>query len=184
MAIKDLVKMNGETSNLPVRREDEYGYGYPALHREMTQWMEQWDRWFDSFFNRGFGLTPWTGQPSSLGNQWKGWWPAVNVSESEKEYQLTAELPGLDENDIELTLGNDSITLKGEKKNEYEDKGSSYYRMERSFGSFHRTIPLPEGVDIEHVDANFKQGVLTVTLPKLPAEQTGAKKVQIKSEGK
>jgi HSP20 family protein len=180
MAIKDLVKLNGETSNLPVRREEEYGF--PTLHRELTQWMEQWDRVFDRFFGPSMSLSPWRNMTAGWGGQ-ANWMPAVNISESEKEYRVTAELPGMNEKDIELTLSPEALILKGEKKDEYEDKGSNYYRMERSFGSFHRSIPLPEGVNTEQVDANFHNGVLTVTLPKLPDHQRGGRKISIKTEG-
>jgi HSP20 family protein len=110
--------------------------------------------------------------------------PAVNVSESDQEFRISAELPGMDENDIELLLSQGNLTIKGEKKQEHEDKGSGYYRLERNYGTFQRSIPLPKGVDTEQVDATFKKGVLTVTLPKIPELQSDTRKVTIKTEEK
>jgi len=193
MADKDLVKLNGtngtdgNNSNLAVRREEEYPQ--PALHREMSDWMNQWNQWFDNFFSRSFGLTPFRGledRPGNLNNTWGQWagnfMPAVNLSETDKEYHVTAELPGMDEKDIELTLNRDALVIRGEKKQETEDKGKGYYRMERSYGTFHRSIPLPQEIDAEQVNASFNKGVLTITLPKLPEIQSGAKKIQIRTE--
>jgi HSP20 family protein len=180
MAIKDLVKLNGETRNLPVRREE--STQWPSATREMTEWMDQWNRLFDGFFGRAFDLTPWR-DTANWGSQWGSFVPAINVVENDKEYSVTAELPGMDENDIELSVNKGALVIKGEKKRESEDKGNGYHRIERSYGTFHRTLPLPQEVDAERVEATFKKGILTVTLPKLPEAQAGAKKISIKSEG-
>ncbi|HEX9988102.1 MAG TPA: Hsp20/alpha crystallin family protein [Chloroflexia bacterium] len=180
MAIKDLVKLNGETRNLPVRREE--STQWPSATREMAEWMDQWNRLFDGFFGRAFDLTPWR-DTANWGTQWGSFIPAINVVENDKEYSVTAELPGMDENDIELAMNKGALVIKGEKKRESEDKGNGYHRIERSYGTFHRTLPLPQEVDAEKVEATFKKGILTVTLPKLPEAQAGAKKISIKSEG-
>ncbi|GIK40693.1 MAG: hypothetical protein BroJett011_45260 [Chloroflexota bacterium] len=106
--------------------------------------------------------------------------PRVDVTENEKEVRITAELPGLEEKDIDVSLSNDVLTISGEKKAEREDKGDNYYRMERSYGSFHRSIPLPTEVDTDHCDATFKNGVLQITLPKVHLKES-AKKITIKA---
>lgn len=145
--------------------------------------MSQWNRMFDSFFGRAFGLSPFEGQEWGLGSQWRRFNPAVNVSENERELRVTAELPGMDPKDIELSVNRGTLTITGEKKEENEDKGDGYHRMERSYGSFRRMLSLPEDVDTDKIDAQFKYGVLTLVVPKLPEEKTGRKKIAIKSEG-
>ena len=174
MAMKDLVRINGE-STTPMKREQ----SYPGSLWESTDWM---DRWFDNFFSRALSLTPYGSMQSQSGNQWGGYVPAVNVVDNENEVRVTAELPGIDEKDIELSIYNGVLSLKGEKKAEYEEKKEGYYRSERSYGTFHRSISLPEGVDPEKVEATFSKGVLNITVPKRPESQTGRKKIAIKSE--
>lgn len=93
-------------------------------------------------------------------------YPSVDVSETEKNVLVKAELPGLEPKDVDLTIERDTLILRGEKKQESEEKNENYHRVERSYGSFHRSIPLPVKVDAEKVKAKFKNGVLTVTLPK------------------
>lgn len=199
MAITDIVKRNGngngnangngniEQSNLPARRE---GYGYnlpafPSVFEDPVEWMQRWDRTFDSLMSRAFGtMLPTTGTWGNMGERWSNFTPAVNVAETDKEYRITAELPGMDEKDIELTLQKDHLLIKGEKKQEQEEQGQGYHRMERTYGVFQRHIPLPQQVDTDKADATFKNGVLSITLPKLNDVQTGAKKITIKGGNK
>ena len=96
--------------------------------------------------------------------------PAVDVTETENGYKVTAELPGMDEKNIEVKIANGMLTIKGEKQ-----------LRERSFGSFERTFPIPDGVDLDKVDASFKKGVLTVTLPKTAEAQKAEKKITVKA---
>jgi HSP20 family protein len=103
------------------------------------------------------------------------------VKENDKNYQVTAELPGMDENDIEVTLDNNALTISGEKKQETEDKGQNYYRMERSYGSFQRSISLPPGIESDNIDANFNKGILTITLPKTTEAQQHTKRIPVKT---
>jgi HSP20 family protein len=105
--------------------------------------------------------------------------PKVNVAESDKELTVTAELPGMDEKDIEISISDGSLVLKGEKKEEQEEKHKNYYRLERSSGYFHREIAFPCDVDADKAQAVFKKGVLTVTLPKAP-KATG-RRLEVKS---
>jgi len=106
--------------------------------------------------------------------------PRVDVTETDKEVKVTAELPGVDEKDISLELDENALVLSGEKKEEHEEKSRTGYRLERSYGSFHRVIPLPARVDVEKAHAEFKRGVLSVKLPKL--EESTRKRIEIKTE--
>jgi HSP20 family protein len=180
MTVKEIIK-NSEPHNLPARREEEYSY--PRVFRDMNDWMGRWDRLFDSFFNRAWGLTPvrapeiWNGKPA----EWTGFTPAINVSETDNELRVTAELPGLNQKDIEIMLDNNLLVIKGEKRQESEDKGRNFYRVERSYGKFQRSIALPEYVDAEKIEATFSNGVLTLTLPKLPELKPKSRKIEIQS---
>ena len=108
--------------------------------------------------------------------------PRVDMAEDDKSITITAELPGLDEKDIEINLSKDILTIKGEKKEEKEEKGKERYYMERSFGSFQRMISIPSEVDTSKVDATFKKGVLNITLPKQAKAKEAQKKIQIKAD--
>jgi HSP20 family protein len=91
---------------------------------------------------------------------------------------VTAEIPGIDAKDLDVTLSDGILTVKGEKKQEKEDKGENYHRVERSYGSFHRSFRIPEKVESEKVDASYKDGVLKLTL--LKAETSEPKKIEVK----
>jgi len=107
--------------------------------------------------------------------------PVVDVAESDKSYEITAEMPGIDEKNIEVSLANGGITIKGEKKEETEEKKKDYYVSERRYGSFERYFALPDGVDADKIQATFKNGVLKVTLPKTAEAQQPAKKIEVKA---
>lgn len=107
--------------------------------------------------------------------------PAIDLTEKEKEYEITAELPGLDERDVEVRLSNHTLTIKGEKKEEREEKQKDYYLSERRYGSFHRSFQLPDGVDSDKIEANFAKGVLTVKLPKTAEARKAEKTISIKA---
>lgn len=107
--------------------------------------------------------------------------PAVDVSEDEKAFKITAELPGLDEKNIDLSISGDQLILKGEKHQEKEEKDKNHYLSERSYGSFQRTFRLPDGVDQNKVAANFTKGILTITLPKTADAQKSQRKIDIKA---
>lgn len=113
-------------------------------------------------------------------------WPRMDVSETDKEIQVTAELPGVDQKDIEITMSGSDLLIKGEKKSEREEKkeeeGRTYHRVERSFGSFQRRLSLPYEVDASKAQAVYKDGVLTLTLPKPAEVQKATKKIEIKGE--
>jgi len=107
--------------------------------------------------------------------------PKVDVSEDDKGFKLSAELPGLTEKDIEVSVASGMLTLKGEKQQEKEEKGKQYWLSERSYGSFQRSFALPEGADPDKVEAQFAKGVLTITLPKKPDMVKQAKKIEVKA---
>jgi HSP20 family protein len=114
----------------------------------------------------------------SLFEEGKSWVPAFDISETDKEYVVTAEIPGINVKDLDVTLSDGILTVKGEKKQEKEDKGENYHRVERSYGSFERSFRIPEKVEAETVDAAYKDGVLKLTLKK--AETIKPKKIEIK----
>lgn len=163
MTIRNLVPFGKKS--VPVRREDENPFS--LLRREI-------DSLFDNFF-RGFDMEPFESRMGAFS-------PKVDVTENDKEIKISAELPGMDEKDIDVSLQNDMLTIKGQKREEKEDKGKDYYRMERSYGSFSRSIPLPVEVETDKVDAKFKKGVLSITLPKTAKSVAETKKIAVKVE--
>ena len=166
MEFRDLIPFGRERRGVPAQRE-RHEHPLEAFQREVN-------RLFDDFFR-----TP------ALAGGTEGMFaaatPRVDVSESERDYEITAELPGMDEKDIELTLANNVLTIRGEKKTEREEKDKNYYLSERSFGSFRRSIPLPAEVDDDKVEARFKNGVLTVRLPKSAEAQAKTRRIEVKA---
>jgi len=145
------------------------GDPFLSLHREMN-------RLFDDVFNGRFGgQTP--------GSQQNGGMivPDIDVSETENEVRICADLPGVNEGDVDVSLDDDNIlTIRGEKKFERKDEKENYHFMERSYGTFQRSMRLPYSVDAGKVQANFDNGVLTVTLPK-GKEQEHRRKIQVQT---
>ncbi len=174
MRMDKLVPWRWGRSELAARDEN---HPFPTLHRDVDRLINDFLTTFDRQWD--FGLIP-----SRLGGGFTegSITPQMDVAEDDREITLTAELPGLDEKDVEILLSSNGLTIKGEKKSKQEKKGKDYYRVERSYGSFSRTIPLPEGIDADKVNASFKKGVLTVTVPKLPEAQKEVKKIAVKSE--
>jgi HSP20 family protein len=163
MTVRELIPWN-RGRDVTVRRGEEAN-PFLALHREMN-------RLFDDVF-RGFELSPFGFDRDfdrTIG------WPNIEVSETDKEMKVTAELPGLEERDIELELANGVLVVKGEKKTEMEDKDRLF--TERYYGRFERRIPV-EGIDENSVSASFRNGVLTVLLPKTAQAQQQVKRIAI-----
>ncbi|MDH4187817.1 MAG: Hsp20/alpha crystallin family protein [Nitrospira sp.] len=106
------------------------------------------------------------------------WMPSVDISETDGEYQIKAEIPDVKKEDVKVTVENGVLTIQGERKQEKEDKGKKYHRVERSYGSFVRSFTLPDLVDEEKVKAEFKDGVLNLQLPK--SEKTKPKAIEVK----
>jgi len=107
--------------------------------------------------------------------------PAIEVAEDDKAYKVTAEMPGMEEKDIDVTVTGDMLVIKGEKRQESEQKDKNYHMTERSYGSFRRSFALPEAVDRDNIAADLSKGVLTVTLPKKAEAQKPAKKIEVKA---
>lgn len=133
------------------------------MRREMNQL-------FNNFFHSdmqddgSFGLSYWT--------------PAVDVAELENEYIVNVELPGVSKEDVKITLESNILTIRGEKKEEKETKGNNYRRLERSYGSFQRSFKLPTTVKSDKIDAVYKDGLLTITLPK--EEEAKPRQIEVK----
>ena len=134
-----------------------------SLQREIDRLFEDFTRGFPSF---------------SAGNGGK-LMPSTDVTETDKEIEITAELPGLEDKDVQINLSDNLLTIRGEKNAEKEEKDKNYRLVERSYGAFERIIALPEGVKGDDIKATIAKGVLTVKVPK-PA-QTQAKKIEVKS---
>ncbi|MER9600263.1 Hsp20/alpha crystallin family protein, partial [Mesorhizobium sp. M0244] len=150
MAIRDLISWGRENNQVPSLYRDGDRDPFVTLHREMN-------RLFDEAF-RGFD----TRLPSLGGlSAARASWPSVEISDGEKEIRVTAEIPGMDEKDIELLLDDGVLTLRGEKREETEDKDRQF--SERFYGRFERRIPLGYEVDEDKVNAAFQNGVLSVT---------------------
>jgi len=166
MAITDLIPWKREEKKVPVRREEE---------RPIDVLQQDMNRLFDEFF-RGFGLAPF----GALGERWDIFSPRVDVVEGDEQIEISVELPGMDEKDIDVSLSRDVLTISGEKREEEERKGENYYHVERSYGSFRRSIPLPCEINADKAEAAFKKGVLTITLPKT-AKAQACKRISVKT---
>lgn len=163
---------------IPVKREH-----YPAqtgvsdiwqLHREM-------DRLFDEAF-RGFGLPSRSLDSMFSTNNQVSFRPNLNVASDDKQYTVSLEAPGLVQDDIKLELKGQTLFIQGEKRLEKEDKDQHYYRIERSYGQFQRTLDLPDDVVLDKIEASMKNGVLTVVLPRDgQAPKNGHRQIPIKS---
>jgi HSP20 family protein len=179
--------MTEAATKLPVKTEAKEA-APPAKSREWRPFeslRREIDRLFDES-ERGFWRHPLGGSMFDVEPFWRrpmiwGTAPAVDIAEKEKEYEVTAELPGLDESNIEVKLSNGTLTIKGEKKEEKEEKKKDYYLSERRFGSFQRSFQVPEGVDADKIEASFKKGLLTVTLPKTAEALKKEKKIAVKA---
>ena len=170
MSIKDLVPRIGRAKEqVPARRADVDPFR--GFQREMN-------RLFDDFLND----VPLALRPGERGLAAGGFNPRVDVSETDKEVRVSAEMPGMDEKDITVEMDDAAITIRGEKKEEKEEKGKNWYTREQSYGAFHRIVPLPTSVDGEKANAKFKNGVLTITVPKREEEQAKRKAIKIETD--
>ena len=137
------------------------------------------DRLFEAFDGNLFNRQMFDVAPFWRGERWDIA-PAVSIAETDKAYKITAELPGMDEKNVDVSVANGALTIKGEKREEKEEKNKGYHLQERSFGSFERYFRVPEGIDANKIEATFQKGVLTVVLPKTAEAQRAAKKIAIK----
>ncbi len=172
-------------TKLPVKTESKEPATARKAWNPFENLRQEVDRLFDDFsggmwrspFRRSlFDIEPFRRSEAAFGGV-----PAVDVTETDKAYEITAELPGMDEKNVEVKFADGVLTIKGEKQEEKEEKKKDYYLSERSFGSFQRAFQVPDGVDADKIDASFKNGVLTVTMPKSAEAQKSEKKIAVKA---
>lgn len=156
MAMRDLIPTSRQEGRLPSLFGESERSPFFQLRREM-------DRLFDDFYRT----------PALGGGTAAAAWPSLEVKDNDKEVRITAELPGMSEKDIELSVDNGILAISGERKSEQEDRDRGW--SERYYGRFERRIALPGGADEKHVQANFHDGILTVTMPKSPEAAHGRK---------
>ncbi|WDP91389.1 MAG: Hsp20/alpha crystallin family protein [Desulfobacter sp.] len=165
----------GNGHGVPVRfnRGSEENGSLTRLHDEM-------DRLFDDLFS-GFGWSPFgsgAGAPEGItGSILK---PRLNLGATRKAYTVSLEIPGVREKDISLELAQDTLIICGEKRQGKEEKNKNFYRMERSYGAFQRTLSLPEDADRDRIKAGFKNGVLDITIPRMAGSGSRARQIEIK----
>jgi len=162
MNMRDLIPWGRSQQTTPSRYRDE-GDPFMTLHREMN-------RLFDDVF-RGFDMAPF-GDVSRMAS-----WPHVEVVDNDKDVRISAELPGLEDKDVEVLIGDGVLTIRGEKKSAIEDKERAF--SERTYGRFERRIPLAWEVEEDKIEASFKNGVLTVTLPKSAESRSEVKRIAV-----
>jgi HSP20 family protein len=156
------------TSLLPWRWKTEDDKGFVQLHQAMNE-----------LFNNFSSFSPASELP--LMSYARNWNPRLDVAETEKEILVTAELPGMDEKDINISLSGDQLIIGGEKRDEKEEKNKTFHRIERSYGSFQRVLPLYWEVDRNNVKAIFSKGVLTITLYKTQKAQEMVRRIPVKT---
>lgn len=170
-------RSSSQTAISPGRRSSLAGFGFTpqeffsspfTLMRRMS---EEMDRIFQEFGLQrdARNLTAWT--------------PAIEVAERDGKYTVRAELPGLSPNDVKVEVANDSLVIQGERKIEHEEKDGGVHRTERQYGSFYRSIPLPDGADLEHANAHFQNGLLEVTVP-VPEQRQHRRSIPVQGQAK
>jgi HSP20 family protein len=180
--VKELIPRRRKKTQLPVRVDQHPEFQLDTWEQPFLELRRATDRLFDDFFRsfrwpKAERRTPWGLTTDILGADW----PRVDVDETDEEIRITAELPGVDRDNIDVSVTDDRITIRGEKKEQEEKKGRDYYSLERSYGSFQRSFYLPCEVESDRVDASFKDGVLTVKLPKSAAARERIKKIPVRS---
>jgi HSP20 family protein len=173
--MEDLTMVDTATK-LPIKTDNKKASVTTAAWHPFDDLRREVDHLFEDF-GRGDWLRPL--RPINLEAIFRQ--PAVDIAEKDKVFEITAELPGLDIKNIEVTLRNGNIVLKGERQDQKEEKSKDYYLQERQYGAFERSFALPEGVDASKVDATFRNGILTITLPKTAEAQKPEQKVAVKA---
>lgn len=163
---KEEEQTTGNRNTLPVTRE----YPLSRLHQEI-------DQLFTNFF-RGSLASPFR----QLDQPWLDGMmlPRVDIAEGKKHYTITVEVPGVEEKDIDVTIEDRTLTIRGEKRHEQEDHDRQYHRVERSYGAFQRVLSLPNDSNEDAIEAKFKNGILTLTVPKTPDMKPAGRKISIK----
>ncbi|WP_163831949.1 Hsp20/alpha crystallin family protein [Spartinivicinus ruber] len=178
MNVKDLIPWNW------LKNEEEHegkklgvSGTYDPMANPLIQFHKEVDRLFDSMF-KGVGFPNFSEEWSRIpNNMFK---PNVDISAKDKEYIISVEVPGVEENDIKLEMRDNTLIISGEKKHEKEEKDEHLYRVERSYGKFQRMLTIPEDANAEEINASFKNGVLCITFPRKELPASKAKKIEIK----
>jgi HSP20 family protein len=168
MPITDLIPGRKTNGGLATRRGEMDPFS--QLHREI-------DRVFSDFMTDW----PWPGRMNLMDHRIGSFVHDVDIVETDKEFRVTAELPGMDEKDLEVTYFEGGLTIKGEKRDDREEQQGDFYRSERVFGAFERTIPLPSDINSDKAKASFKKGVLSITLPKTEEARSHKKRIPVQT---
>lgn len=158
---------NWEAEHHPIQA---FRHQLEVLRRDM-------DRLFESFWQND-------GLPRSMPDTWMSTaelMPRIDETEDEKGFHVKVELPGMDKQDVDVSMTDGLLTITGEKKQEEEETGKNFYRKERSFGSFHRVLPIPCAVDESGIEASFRKGVLTIELPKTEEAKKKVKHIEVEA---
>jgi HSP20 family protein len=180
--VRSLVSQKMKSKNIPIRVEKTDQISSGGWEQPFLELQRATNRLFDNFFrdvNRMWD--PWADPFALTTDSFGLQWPRVDISESDNVVVIMAELPGVDEDDLEVSVSGNRVTIRGEKRQEEEQGDRNYYHAECSYGSFQRTFTLPMEIDFEKIDAFFKQGVLTVRLPKTAATRGKIKKIPVKA---
>lgn len=163
-------------SSLPVNRARTAG-AYPA---PLARFHDEFDQLFDDLM-QGFPYAP-TPRLSALRPRETASWlrPSVDIAASDKTYTITAEIPGVDEKEIDVQILGDTLVIRGKKEQKKEEKSGDYYCVERSYGSFQRQLSLPEDADTDAIQASCKKGVLTLEIPRRAAKGLPSKQIEVK----
>jgi HSP20 family protein len=167
---------------VPVQRaEDRWSYPQGSPITPIHQLRSEMDRLFENVFHgMGMGLSPVSSDlftPLTTSGLLK---PHVDIAASEQEYTISVEVPGVNEQDIRVEIANNTMTIRGEKRQEKEEKKKDYYRIERSYGAFQRLLSLPDDADQENIKATFKKGVLSIKIPRKPLPESAVKQIEIR----
>jgi HSP20 family protein len=165
MQIRDLIPWGNNKGNEIAKRDEDNPVF--SLQRDVNRIFEDFWKRFD--------------QPLGALGRWESGGPRTDIAETDSALEVSVELPGLDRKEVDVSLTDSAHTIKGEKKSEREESKKGYHLSERSYGSFYRSIPLPSGVDTDKASAEFKNGVLTVTLPKTQEALSRVKKIEVKA---
>jgi HSP20 family protein len=163
-----------KTAQPPARWNDRDFFG--GLRDEVEHVFEEFDRGMWGLPARWRGLTM---EPFRKQGQALAMMPSVDAIEKDDVFEVTADLPGVDEKNVEVKMSGDVLTIRGQREERKEEKKKDYYICERQFGAFERSFQIPENVESDKIDACFKNGVLTVTLPKKPGSMKAEKKINI-----
>lgn len=173
-----------DTSITPIReprrlaRYDPFGGWGANPFRSLQRFADEMDRMFEDV---GFGRR-WSGSPTWRGTTSYEWAPQIDLFQKENELTIRADLPGLKRDEVSVDITDDAVTIQGARHREREEEREGYYRSERSYGSFCRVVPLPEGAITEQAKAKFRDGVLEITMPAAPAAK--ARRLEITDASK